>query len=66
MPPKPTPHHGPEAEAARAARLEREAAALRENLRRRKAQARAKADSAASPPPDSKESTPQGENNVES
>jgi hypothetical protein len=34
----------PEAEAARAERLAREAAALRENLRRRKAQARALAE----------------------
>jgi hypothetical protein len=41
------PNHGSEAEAARAARLEREAAALRENLRRRKAQTRARGDSAA-------------------
>ncbi len=40
--PPATPHLRPEAEAARAARLAREAAALRENLRRRKAQARAK------------------------
>jgi hypothetical protein len=36
------PHEGPHAAAARAARLEREAAALRDNLRRRKAQARAR------------------------
>jgi hypothetical protein len=47
------PHLGPDAEAARAARLAREAAALRENLRRRKAQARAKesADEAPAGPP---------------
>ncbi len=37
---KPRPALTPEAEQARATRLEREAAALRENLRRRKAQAR--------------------------
>jgi hypothetical protein len=49
--PKSAPHHGPEAEAARAARLEREAAALRENLRRRKAQSRAR--DSADPAPES-------------
>ena len=35
------PHHTDKAEAARQARRARQAAALRENLRRRKAQARA-------------------------
>jgi len=45
------PNHGPEAEAARTARLEREAAALRENLRRRKAQLRARDSGTDSPPP---------------
>ncbi|CAP55387.1 putative membrane protein [Gluconacetobacter diazotrophicus PA1 5] len=38
------------AEAARQERLAREAAALRENLRRRKQQSRARADAPAAPP----------------
>jgi uncharacterized membrane protein len=59
------PNYGPEAEAARAARLEREAAALRENLRRRKAQLRAK-DSKADPAPDSVQSHPHPKDIVES
>jgi len=40
----PKPATTPRADAAQQARLEREAAALRENLRRRKAQARARAE----------------------
>ncbi len=40
----PTTAPAPRAEAPRDARLEREAAALRENLRRRKQQARARAE----------------------
>jgi hypothetical protein len=39
---KPRPNLTPQAEAARQARVEREAAALRANLRRRKDQARAR------------------------
>lgn len=45
---KEKPAHTPRAEAERQARLEREAAALRENLRKRKAQARARQDGARS------------------
>jgi hypothetical protein len=41
---KPAPHFSPYAEAARLARIDREAAALRENLRKRKAQTRARTD----------------------
>lgn len=41
--PKPRPTLKPDAEAARLARIAREAAALRANLHRRKAQARAQA-----------------------
>jgi hypothetical protein len=48
-PEKPRPTLRPEAAAAQAERLAREAAALRENLRRRKAQARAR-DDAPTPP----------------
>ena len=43
----------PRTEAAQKARLEREAAALRENLRRRKQQVRARTES-SKPDPDSK------------
>jgi hypothetical protein len=46
-----TPHTTPRAVADAAARKAREAAALRENLRRRKAQARLRADDRA-PEPD--------------
>jgi len=46
-PPKPTAK--PRADTAQQARLEREAAALRENLRRRKEQARARAEPAKPP-----------------
>jgi hypothetical protein len=46
---KPRPTLRPEAAAAQAERQAREAAALRENLRRRKAQARAR-DDIATPP----------------
>lgn len=42
------PAQTPRAEAERMARLEREGAALRENLRKRKAQARARQDGASS------------------
>ena len=42
LPEKPRPTLRPEAAAAQAERQAREAAALRENLRRRKAQARAR------------------------
>jgi hypothetical protein len=48
-PEKPRPNLRPEAATAQAERQAREAAALRENLRRRKAQARAR-DEAPSPP----------------
>ena len=41
---KPAPHLTTHAEAARLARLDREAAALKENLRRRKMQGRARAE----------------------
>jgi hypothetical protein len=41
---KPRPRTGPQAEQAAADRAAREAAALRENLRRRKAQARQRED----------------------
>jgi hypothetical protein len=41
---KTQPHTGPQAAQAQAERTVREAAALRENLRRRKAQARQRAD----------------------
>jgi hypothetical protein len=44
LPEKPRPTLRPEAAAAQAERQAREAAALRENLRRRKAQARARED----------------------
>ena len=47
---KPLPDRKPPAEAARQARLEREAAALRANLQRRKAQARAQGDKPPAPP----------------
>ncbi len=47
---KQTPHLTPQAEAARNARLEREAAALRENLRKRKAQSRAREDAVPATP----------------
>jgi hypothetical protein len=46
-PPKPKPAQTPRAEAALAERRAREASALRENLRRRKQQARDRADPAA-------------------
>ncbi len=46
----PTTAPAPRAETARDARLEREAAALRENLRRRKQQARARAEPNAPTP----------------
>ena len=42
--PKTQPHTGPHAAQAQSERAAREAAALRENLRRRKAQARLRAD----------------------
>ena len=48
---KPLPGRKHAAEAARQARLAREAAALRANLHRRKAQARAQADQPALPSP---------------
>ncbi len=48
-PDRPTPNATPRAEAAEQARREREAAALRENLRRRKDQARARDAQAALP-----------------
>ncbi|HEY0342565.1 MAG TPA: hypothetical protein VGC34_17325 [Steroidobacteraceae bacterium] len=48
-PEKPRPTLLPEAAAAQAERQAREAAALRENLRRRKAQARARDDAPATP-----------------
>lgn len=41
---KQLPHLTPQASAARVARLDREAAALRENLRRRKVQVRARSE----------------------
>ena len=43
-PPRPLPASGDRAQAEREARLAREAAALRENLRRRKQQMRARED----------------------
>jgi len=43
-PDKPPPGHDPKRTAEKQARLEREAAALRENLRKRKEQARARKD----------------------
>lgn len=53
----PTTAPAPRAETARDARLEREAAALRENLRRRKQQARARAEPSA-PTPDADQVPP--------
>ncbi len=50
-PQKTLPTLTPKAEAEQLARREREAAALRENLRRRKAQARAKTSPPAEPDP---------------
>ena len=52
MTPKPPPARTPAAEAARQARQEREAAALRANLHRRKAQVRATANPDKPPPED--------------
>ena len=54
---KPAQSEGPRAAAERAERQAREAAALRENLRRRKAQARARDEA---PPEDEKPPSPQG------
>jgi hypothetical protein len=51
MPDDPLPHMTAQAQALQAARQAREAAALRENLRRRKAQSRARATEAPPPPP---------------
>ena len=48
---KPAPHFSPYAEAARLARLDREATALRENLRKRKAQTRARTEDTTPPAP---------------
>ena len=48
--PKPTAAPASRADTPREARLEREAAALRENLRRRKQQARARAEPSAPAP----------------
>jgi len=48
---RPGPHFTPAAEAARLARLDREAAALRENLRRRKQQSRARQEEPVRIPP---------------
>jgi hypothetical protein len=50
---KPRPHTGPQAAEAQAERASREAAALRENLRRRKAQARQRAHEPPDPPAES-------------
>ncbi len=47
--PQPTAAPAPRAETPRDARLDREAAALRDNLRRRKQQARARAEPSAPP-----------------
>ena len=49
--PRPSPASGDRAEAERQARLAREAAALRENLRRRKQQMRAREDEPADAAP---------------
>ncbi len=49
LPDKPKPTTTPKAEAELQARRAREAAALRENLRRRKAQSRARTDQPAEP-----------------
>ncbi len=56
-PPAPRPHATPRAEADRLARLEREAAALRENLKKRKEQARARPTSTGTTPGPTEDTT---------
>ena len=56
----PHPDFTPRAAAEQAARREREAAALRENLRRRKEQSRARQDPKPGPAPDLPDAPPVG------